>query len=503
MLNNYNNPTPQPIEQYQDQAQHPYHQDVQSSSYTSITSPSNFVSYHSPSANPPPAFVHRNSFSSRSNSTDGSSLNIRHGSVGSISGLPQSSFLASSSSHIAPAGRRSLLTTKLQQQQDQSSPSAQQLTHVGQHASNLPSHVSSSYHDQFTPTSLQMRQLGSMPQHMSSQFGSFGNSGFPPHPAPPTATTTISKDIAFSINSSSSTLYQDAQQSINTPTNDPHRPHFISASAPSQTYFQSSSFPRSSIDHHHQQFQPNLTHSQFSSSSLSRHPDHMPLNPLSQPRNEDHLDIPNHPVNDLLLMLSALLQKIVEANDSLHPDHYNSQDNQIQNGGEQNKYTTNVLAFHGRNIPAISLHAYLTRISKYCPVTNEVFLSLLVYFDRIAKRANNGDFNSTFTSSPKAGFEDPNAKQQLFVMDSYNIHRLIISGITVASKFFSDVFYKNSRYAKVGGLPLEELNHLELQFLLLLDFKLMIQVEEMHRYGDLLMKFWKREQLKLSQLREQ
>ena len=36
-----------------------------------------------------------------------------------------------------------------------------------------------------------------------------------------------------------------------------------------------------------------------------------------------------------------------------------------------------------------------------------------------------------------------------FVVDSFNIHRLIIAGVTCASKFFSDVFYTNSRYAKV------------------------------------------------------
>ncbi|KAH3663791.1 hypothetical protein OGAPHI_005194 [Ogataea philodendri] len=501
MLNNYNNPTPQPIEQYADQAQgqNPLPQEVQASSYTSITSPSNFVSYNSPSANPPQTFVHRNSFSSRSNSTDGSIKSLHQGSIGSISGLPQSSFLASSSSHIAPAGRRSLLTTKLQQQQTQSSPSAQQF------ASYVPpSHISSSYHDKFGSAPLHMPQMGSYSGPMATQFGSLGQQGLPPHPAPATATTTISKDIAFSTNSSSSTLYQDAQQSFTTPTYESHRPHFISASAPSQSFIQSSSFPRGSVEPQHNQFQPAVPHAQFSSSSLSRHPEPVTLASLPQTGPPgDHLDIVNHQVNDLLLMLSALLQKIVEANDSLHPDHYNSQGPQVPPTTEQNKYTANVLAFHGRNIPAISLHAYLTRISKYCPVTNEVFLSLLVYFDRIAKRANNGDFNSTFNSSPKADPADPNAKQQqLFVMDSYNIHRLIISGITVASKFFSDVFYKNSRYAKVGGLPLEELNHLELQFLLLLDFKLMIQVEEMHRYGDLLMKFWKREQSKVAQLSE-
>ena len=37
-----------------------------------------------------------------------------------------------------------------------------------------------------------------------------------------------------------------------------------------------------------------------------------------------------------------------------------------------------------------------------------------------------------------------------FVVDSFNIHRLVIAGVTCASKFFSDVFYTNSRYAKVG-----------------------------------------------------
>ena len=70
------------------------------------------------------------------------------------------------------------------------------------------------------------------------------------------------------------------------------------------------------------------------------------------------------------------------------------------------------------------------RILKYCPASNEVFLSLLVYFDRMSKLAKE-------------------ANGRMFVIDSYNIHRLVIAGVTVASKFFSDVFYTNSRYAKV------------------------------------------------------
>jgi hypothetical protein len=59
-----------------------------------------------------------------------------------------------------------------------------------------------------------------------------------------------------------------------------------------------------------------------------------------------------------------------------------------------------------------------------------VFVALLVYFDRMSRLASD-------------------ATGRTFVIDSYNVHRLVIAGVTVASKFFSDVFYTNSRYAKV------------------------------------------------------
>lgn len=51
-------------------------------------------------------------------------------------------------------------------------------------------------------------------------------------------------------------------------------------------------------------------------------------------------------------------------------------------------------------------------------------------------------------SSP-AGNLDLHGAPQGFAVDSFNVHRLLIAGVTVASKFFSDVFYTNSRYAKV------------------------------------------------------
>lgn len=45
----------------------------------------------------------------------------------------------------------------------------------------------------------------------------------------------------------------------------------------------------------------------------------------------------------------------------------------------------------------------------------------------------------------------------------------------------------------MGGLPLVELNHLELQFLLLNDFRLSIPIAELDEYGNMLVEFYAHE----------
>lgn len=196
-------------------------------------------------------------------------------------------------------------------------------------------------------------------------------------------------------------------------------------------------------------------------------------------------DIASTPVSSIIAMMTTILQTIIDANDSLSSRLTNTLLDP-QSLGSSNKFASNVVAFHSRNIPTIGLEAYLNRIQRYCPTTIDVFLSLLVYFDRIAQRVNQLHVDSSTPS------------KQLFIVDSYSIHRLLIAGVTVSAKFSSDVFYQNSRYAKVGGLPVEELNYLELQFLLLLDFQLLIDLDEHQRYMDLLVEFCKKEETESS-----
>ena len=204
------------------------------------------------------------------------------------------------------------------------------------------------------------------------------------------------------------------------------------------------------------------------------------------------------PVTDIIEMVAGLLTRITTTNDRQHEHHRPIPLTEEQS--HLNPHASCVLAFHGKNVPGITILSYLSRIHKYCPTTYEVFLSLLVYFDRMTETVNRGllgdgqmrpedspatapqsstptprspatmhvdspqeqhDINAPAPSSdsrPQTSQQDSTSSStsrnsqdlsQFFVVDSYNIHRLVIAGVTCASKFFSDVFYTNSRYAKV------------------------------------------------------
>ncbi|KAI9884048.1 MAG: Proteasome subunit beta type-1 [Watsoniomyces obsoletus] len=254
------------------------------------------------------------------------------------------------------------------------------------------------------------------------------------------------------------------------------------------------------------------------------------------------------PVTDVIEMVAGLLTKITTTNDRQH-EHLHHHLPPAEGTSGLSPQTSSVLSFHGKNVPTITILSYLTRIHRYCPTTYEVFLGLLVYFDRMTERVNFGSLQQqqqqqqqgpsssnnnngnrlrpataapdrpptmsrrnhghSFSNPPSLSTSEtpspdfipvtPSATAsalttgQFFVVDSFNIHRLIIAGVTCASKFFSDVFYTNSRYAKVGGLPLIELNHLEIQFLILNDFRLSVSVEELDAYGTMLVEFYIRE----------
>ena len=151
-------------------------------------------------------------------------------------------------------------------------------------------------------------------------------------------------------------------------------------------------------------------------------------------------DLSKYPTVDTIRLLASLLERMTAANDQINRATSARKDNVRRassasllgssSGTPPPPAADTYTRFHAKSIPSIDVYSYLSRIFKYCPCANECFLSLLVYFDRMSKNA------LAVTGRP-------------FTIDSYNIHRLIIAGVMVSSKFFSDVFYTNTRYAKV------------------------------------------------------
>lgn len=113
--------------------------------------------------------------------------------------------------------------------------------------------------------------------------------------------------------------------------------------------------------------------------------------------------------------------------------------------------------FHALRPPEISVHAYLQRILKFAACSPECFVLALVYIDRLI-RGNR------------------------FVLSSLNVHRVIITSVMLAAKFFDDQYFKNRYYAQVGGIPCAEINSLELEFLFSINFSLHVKPDDFVKY---------------------
>ncbi|KFK27916.1 hypothetical protein AALP_AA8G446900 [Arabis alpina] len=77
------------------------------------------------------------------------------------------------------------------------------------------------------------------------------------------------------------------------------------------------------------------------------------------------------------------------------------------------------------------------------------------------------------------------------------IFKLIITSVLVAAKFMDDLSYNNGYYAKVGGISIEEMNVLELDFLFGIGFELNVTVSTFDNYCS----FLKREMVMLKKMK--
>ncbi|KAJ6676334.1 CYCLIN [Salix viminalis] len=143
----------------------------------------------------------------------------------------------------------------------------------------------------------------------------------------------------------------------------------------------------------------------------------------------------------VITFLSSLLQRVAESNDISHQLH-----------------PQKISIFHGLTRPAISIQNYLERIFKYANCSPSCFVVAYVYLDRFAQR------------------------QSCLPLDSFNVHRLLITSVLISVKFMDDIYYNNAFYAKVGGISTREMNLLEVDFLFGLGFQLNVTPATFHLY---------------------
>ncbi|MBA0718461.1 hypothetical protein Goshw_012532 [Gossypium schwendimanii] len=146
-------------------------------------------------------------------------------------------------------------------------------------------------------------------------------------------------------------------------------------------------------------------------------------------------------VPKIITFLSSLLQRVAESND--HCRLFQSQ---------------KISVFHGLTRPTISIKSYLERIFKYANCSPSCFVVAYVYLDRFVQM------------------------QPSLPINSYNVHRLLITSVLVSAKFMDDMYYNNAYYAKVGGISTVEMNLLEVDFLFGLGFQLNVAPTTFHTY---------------------
>ncbi|KAL5213627.1 hypothetical protein ABZP36_002779 [Zizania latifolia] len=144
-------------------------------------------------------------------------------------------------------------------------------------------------------------------------------------------------------------------------------------------------------------------------------------------------------------VLSALLERVTERNDS-------AAELAVALAAAP------ASAFRATTKPDISVRAYMSRIARFAGCSPSCYVVAYIYLDRFLRRRR----------APS--------------VDSYSVHRLLITAVLAAVKFMDDICYNNAYFAKVGGVSLPEMNYLEVDFLFAVGFDLNVSPETFGHY---------------------
>eukprot|EP01065_Artemidia_motanka_P022644 TRINITY_DN2684_c0_g2_i2.p2 TRINITY_DN2684_c0_g2~~TRINITY_DN2684_c0_g2_i2.p2 ORF type:complete len:302 (+),score=105.42 TRINITY_DN2684_c0_g2_i2:98-907(+) len=109
--------------------------------------------------------------------------------------------------------------------------------------------------------------------------------------------------------------------------------------------------------------------------------------------------------------------------------------------------------FYSTEMPLVSVNDFLVRLTKYAHSSNQVFVVMKIFMDRYVQRTG-------------------------MIVNSRSVHRLALTCFVLAAKLRDDVYYTNSYYACIGGLPTFKLNLMERAVLIGLDFDITVSRQQ-------------------------
>jgi len=117
------------------------------------------------------------------------------------------------------------------------------------------------------------------------------------------------------------------------------------------------------------------------------------------------------------------------------------------------------LYFESIDMPIINIIEYLARIRSFAECSNSCIIIAFIYIDRVLQ------------------------KNPTFGLNARKIHRLVLTAMILAIKYLDDSYTNNKTYSFLGGIPVDELNELELVFISLLQFDLYVHPEIYYKYN--------------------
>eukprot|EP00735_Rhodelphis_limneticus_P007735 TRINITY_DN2034_c0_g1::TRINITY_DN2034_c0_g1_i1::g.21844::m.21844 TRINITY_DN2034_c0_g1::TRINITY_DN2034_c0_g1_i1::g.21844 ORF type:complete len:324 (+),score=10.14,sp/Q9LY16/CCU42_ARATH/36.60/5e-29,Cyclin/PF08613.6/1.4e-28,Cyclin_N/PF00134.18/5.1e-11,Cyclin_N/PF00134.18/5.8e+03 TRINITY_DN2034_c0_g1_i1:142-1113(+) len=141
-----------------------------------------------------------------------------------------------------------------------------------------------------------------------------------------------------------------------------------------------------------------------------------------------------------IAVIACVLNQLVERNETIHG-------------------SSSWTAFHAfPSPPAVSIRDFILLLYKTAGYSHSCLIVALIYIDRLL------------------------LKRSDILLTSWNVHRLLLCAVMVASKFLDDTCRANKHYAKVGSVTDHEMNKLEVEFLFQLNFSLYVTPDLFEQY---------------------